>query len=454
MNLWNRLTSWIFTSGTAAQTQAGVEVTEDKALTLPAFYSGIRILAEDIGMTPLPLYKREGRGRTVAHEHPLYTLLHDAPNPRMTAMTFWSTIMYWLVQLGNAYIYKEVDELGRIVALWLLRADRVVVSMRDGNMIYTYMDANGINPQVEFTRSQVCHVVGLSKDGLVGISLLQYAAESLGISLACEQFSAEYFKNGSHFGGIIHVPANMTLSEEAQRRIAKGVSSSKGLDNAHAWRFLEEGLTAEPMNLNAQDSQMLESRQFSIVQIAQWLRIAPQKLGYTGTTTYSNLETVMREYQLESLLPWQVRIAQAVNAWILSDEDRKAGYYAEHNGNFRLIADSDKRWASHEVALRVGAKTLNKVCEEENLPQVGAIGDIHFYPLNMGVLEEVNKYAVDKDQAEIIGSLVRSGFSPDSVQAALGISGLKYLPVQPITVRPVDEDGLQVAPAAAEDVTA
>ena len=83
-------------------TAAGVSVTSDKALTLSAVYGCVRILAETVASLPLFVYERAGDGKERAVDHPLYSILHDSPNPLMTAFEFREALMGHLTLWGNA----------------------------------------------------------------------------------------------------------------------------------------------------------------------------------------------------------------------------------------------------------------------------------------------------------------------------------------------------------------
>jgi hypothetical protein len=60
---------------------SGVAITEDSALTIAAFWSGVRIISESVASLPLHLYKRIGEsGKERFTSHLLHKILHDAPN--------------------------------------------------------------------------------------------------------------------------------------------------------------------------------------------------------------------------------------------------------------------------------------------------------------------------------------------------------------------------------------
>ena len=82
-------------------TAAGKVVNERTAMQTTAVYACVRILAESIAGLPLHVYAYKGQGKERVPAHPLYFLLHDAPNPEMTSFVFRETLMTHLLLWGK-----------------------------------------------------------------------------------------------------------------------------------------------------------------------------------------------------------------------------------------------------------------------------------------------------------------------------------------------------------------
>jgi len=92
------------------ETAAGLAVSPAKAMYSTAVYACVRILAETLASLPLPLYERlADGGKRRAVGHPLYSLLHDLPNPEMSSFELRETLMGHLALWGNAYAEIEFD---------------------------------------------------------------------------------------------------------------------------------------------------------------------------------------------------------------------------------------------------------------------------------------------------------------------------------------------------------
>ena len=72
---------WAPPPGYAGPSSVGISVNEDNANTIAAWFAGVRVIAEDVAGLPLILYRRNGANKERATDHPLYPILHDAPNP-------------------------------------------------------------------------------------------------------------------------------------------------------------------------------------------------------------------------------------------------------------------------------------------------------------------------------------------------------------------------------------
>ena len=80
------------------RSSAGQAVNERSAMQMSAVYACVRILAESIASLPLHFYQyNDAGGKEKAINHPLYVLLHDEPNPEMSAFSFRETLMTHLL---------------------------------------------------------------------------------------------------------------------------------------------------------------------------------------------------------------------------------------------------------------------------------------------------------------------------------------------------------------------
>lgn len=165
------------TSGSAYRffiggSSSGKNVNERSAMQMTAVYSCVRILSEAVASLPLHVYKYNGDGgKEKAVKHPLYFLLHDEPNPEMTSFVFRETLMTHLLLWGNAYAQIIRNGKGKIIALYPLMPNRMIVDRDDKDQLYYQYNTSkkryeGIAGMKDYKK-----VVQLIKDGGYATSL-------------------------------------------------------------------------------------------------------------------------------------------------------------------------------------------------------------------------------------------------------------------------------------------
>ena len=115
---------------------SGKSVNEMTAMQTTAVYACVRILSEAIASLPIHVYRCKDGGKEMVCDHPLYTLLHDEPNPEMTSFVFRETLMSHLLIWGNAYAQIIRDGAVRVLGLYPLLPDKMEVQRDDKGNIY------------------------------------------------------------------------------------------------------------------------------------------------------------------------------------------------------------------------------------------------------------------------------------------------------------------------------
>ncbi len=373
----------------AGVSATGVVVTEQTALTCAPVYACVRLLAESFASVPLKVYRLlPDRGRVPHRDHPLWTILHDLPNPELTSMELREALMGQLLLWGNAYAEVERDGSGRVRALWPLRADRMERIDRgaDGRLRYQYRlpdhtRAIFLGPTSR-QPSQILHVRGLSPDGLRGYSPIGLLREVVSLSLAAQEFGARFFGNQARPIGVLEVPRG--TSERARRNLRESWRELHGgLSRAHRVAVLEEGVSWKPIGIPPEDAQFIETRKFQTTEIARIFRVPPHLIGDLERATFSNIEQQSIEFVVYSLRPWFVRWEQAIRRDLFTLQD-----HSTHDVGFvvegLLRGDLKSRYEAYAVGRQWGWLSADDIRELENLnPLPDGIGASYWMPLNM-----------------------------------------------------------------------
>jgi len=351
-------------------TSSGKTVTERSAMQVTAVYACVRILAEAIAGLPLSVYRYTADGgKERLYQHPLYGLLHDAPNPEMTSFVFRETLMSHLLLWGNAYAQIIRNGRGEVIGLYPLMPNRMDVSRSsDGWLYYTYTrtadEPNGKQKfeQVTLQREDVLHIPGLGFDGLIGYSPIAMAKNAVGIALATEEYGATFFANGATPGGILEHPGIVKDPE----RLRKSWQAQFGGKNSHSVAVLEEGMTYKQMAISPEEAQFLETRKFQINEIARIFRVPPHMVGDLEKSSFSNIEQQSLEFVKYTLNPWVVRLEQSMQQALLLPMERSQ-LVIKFNVDGLLRGDYQSRMNGYAVGRQNGWLSTNDIRELEGL---------------------------------------------------------------------------------------
>lgn len=380
---------------------AGKRVNEFTAMQTTAVYACVRILAESIAGLPLHVYAYRGEGRERVPGHPLFTILHDAPNPEMTSFVFRETLMVHLLLWGNAYAQILRDRAGRVAGLYPLLPNHMSVNRdEDGRLYYTYQRVTDENPnfkrggEVILPAEDVLHIPGLGFDGLIGYSPITMARNAVGMTLACEEYGASFFANGARPGGVLQHPG--VLKDPAKLR-ESWQAVYGGAANTGKVAVLEEGMTYQQIGIPPEEAQFLETRKFQVDEIARLYRIPPHMVGDLDKSSFSNIEQQSLEFVKYTLNPWVVRWEQALQKSLLFPEERKR-YFIRFNVDGLLRGDYQSRMQGYAVGRQNGWLSANDIREMEDMNPIPAEegGDTYLINGNMTKLRDAGVFAQDK----------------------------------------------------------
>ena len=372
---------------------SGKAVTERSAMQMTAVYSCVRILSEAVAGLPLHFYRyTDDGGKEKAIDHPLYSLLHDEPNPEMTSFIFRETLMTHLLLWGNAYAQIIRNGKNEVIALYPLMPNKMDVSRdKSGQLYYTYVtqpeEAHTMKGNIVYLNpSEVLHIPGLGFDGLVGYSPIAMAKNAIGMAVACEEYGAKFFANGAAPGGVLEHPGTI---KDPQRVRESWQSTFGGSGNSNKVAVLEEGMKYTPIGISPEQAQFLETRKFQINEIARIFRVPPHMVGDLEKSSFSNIEQQSLEFVKYTLDPWIVRWEQSIRRALLSSEEKQK-YFVKFNLEGLLRGDYQSRMNGYAIGRQNGWMSANDIRELENQDRIPAEegGDLYLVNGNMMPLKD------------------------------------------------------------------
>lgn len=369
-----------------ARTYAGTYVDEESGMRAATALTCIRKNAQVIASMPFNFYRRtDNEGKELAKSHPLFSVIHNSPNSRMTSFEWVERIVQDLDSYGNHFALPVMDTKGNVVELWPLLPRRIEVDWFDRTIeqsprIYTYWLRDG--RRSVYFEDDIFHIPGPGFDGLKGYSPIQMMMQTVGHELALEQFGARFFSNGAAPRLVLKHPAQ--LGDEAYARLKERFKKAyAGLANAHDVAVLEEGMTVEKLSISPDEAQFLETKKFTRGVIGGFYDMPPHLIGDTEKSTSwgTGIEQQNIGWVITGLLPRAKRIETRIGLSLLGVRERNS-FFAEINLAGLLRGDSKSRADYYQRMINLGIMSPNDVRRLENLNPLPG-GDVYQRPLNV-----------------------------------------------------------------------
>lgn len=350
-------------------TKSGVRVTTKTALSISMVWSCVKILSESLAGLPLKLYE-DSDGDTPRKQVPrkdgAQKLLRK-PNPFMTMLNFLKFVVVNMALKGNAFALIERNRNGDPIGLVPLACDAVTIDT-DDDLLYWVQPKNG--DRFPVSPENMLHFKIFSLDGIVGLSPLEYQAETMGLAKAGQQWSARFMRKGGFTGGYVIYKDFLTQKQQAQI-LAKFPDVREGdVDDLGKMGILQGGPTIVPAGISQKDAQFIESQQFQeealagIYGVPLWLANRAGKTSIMG----SNLEQQLIGFVTFGLKPYIDAVEDEFNDKLYGGSRRFVEFAVEG----LLRADSAGRAAYYTAALGgsggSGWMHVNEVRLKENLP--------------------------------------------------------------------------------------
>lgn len=318
---------------------------DEKVLSEATYFACLKILSEAIGKMPLKLLRyNEKNGVVTMRKHYLYNLLHDRPNPYMTATSFWSTVEYNRNHYGNAYVWIQGG--GKNMKLWILPSEDVEVWYDDGtilanqpNIWYLYSAGGKV---YKFGSEEVLHFKSSnSLDGLVGISVQDQLKSTIRGSVKSQKLLNKMYESGFTAKAVLQYTGS--LSDENTKAFvagiesyAKGELSEDGVENIIP---IPLGSTLTPLNVKLADNQFIEVKYYTSAQIAAAFGIKPYQYNDLTKSSYASAEAQQLSFYVDTLLYIIKQYEEELSYKLLTPEEVEQGYHFKFNVAVILRAD-------------------------------------------------------------------------------------------------------------------
>jgi HK97 family phage portal protein len=361
-----------------ANSMTGQRVTPDTAMQVTAVFACVAVLAESFAMLPPVVYRQNGKKKDIVTDHWLYKLLAKRPNRYQNAFEWREMCQVHLALRGNAYNRIIANSRGEITELIPINPDSVTIQVKQ-NDDYNYLIKNRDGTQEVLSRGEVWHVKGLAPDIYQGYSPIAIARDSIGVALSSQAYGAKFFANDAkpNGGWIEH---QGTFKDREARQIFRDTwQAMQGGNNRGKTAVLDMGMKYHDIGVSNADAQFLETRKFSIEEIARLFRVPPHRIGHLERSTNNNIEHQGLEFVTYTMTPWAERWEAAIESDLVPDGD---DLEIEFNFDRLLRGDSKARAAYYHAGVLDGWLSRNEARAMENLDPIIGL-DEPLRPLNM-----------------------------------------------------------------------
>lgn len=369
--------------------KSGTRVSWQTALQCTTVLACARRIAEAL-MVPVKVYQRDPKStnRTELRDHPLYSVMEDAPNQWQSGLEYRETVGLHLALTFNHYSYigrvnGKIDEL-------IPLADCTPVPQSDGSLKYRVQILPG--RYTVFEPDEIWHVRGPSWSGSVGLDALKLLKEAIGLAIGTEETHARLHSNGAQPGGIL--TTEKELSKAARQRLKEQWGALQvGLANRFKTAVLDSGLKWEPLAMTGVDSQHIQTRHFQVEEICRGMCVMPIMVGYTGdkAATFASSEQMFLAHLVHTVRPWHDRVASSAKRWLLTEKERNQGLYLAFTEEAFLSPAMKDKAEYRKIALGGGGNpgwmTPNEARAHDELPPLNG-GDRLYVPANVTPIDD------------------------------------------------------------------
>jgi HK97 family phage portal protein len=289
--------------------QHNVELSGDTAIRNPTIFSCATLIAETIGKCQLRLVEQVDPDVWVPTSNPAYTPVLRKPNRYQTIQKFLEAWLSSKLLHGNAFILKQRDQRGVVIALYPLDPAKVTPLIAPDGAIYYEIqrhelaglttEQSGADRFVVPAREVIHDLMVPLFHPLVGVSPIYACATAALQAISIQDSSASFFANGARPSGVLTVPAAIE-QEDADALAASWYAKHSGI-NTGKIAIVTGGVTYAPAGASAVDSQLVEQLKWSTETICGCFKVPAALIDSSHAAPYGNSEQLVQQYYSQCL---------------------------------------------------------------------------------------------------------------------------------------------------------
>lgn len=346
-----------------------------------------RILSNSFAMIPFDAYMKKGGERVPADDRQLSDLLKRQPGDGMTPFVLQKLVMSNAFWHGFGAVWNMRDSSGRVTARLPLPTDCCSISYDAAARQYWYTyTVDGVTRT--FAPSELSFLFFETYNGVSGRGILDLAREAMAADAQAQRYGRKFYQNGARLSGILEVDTdtNREMRDKLKSEFARYAS-----DDAFKIAVIDHGMKFTPIGVSQSDAQFVESRSFTVEEVARFTGI-PKHMLQTGKESYDSNQQQRTNYVTDTLLPFITQWEQEEGRKLLLRRQRDSGVYIKGNPSVLMRGDDKSRAEFYERMIRNAIYNPDE-CRalEDRAPIPGGLGKAFFISKNWGSLEAVLK---------------------------------------------------------------
>lgn len=349
-----------------ANSAAGIAVTTDSALGVPAVLAAVNFLSGALAALPVNLFKETDVGRERVTDTPLAAILDAVANEEMTAFKWRKQLFESVFTVGRGLTFIERDRAGRVLNFWPLDPEKTKIKRSDkGAKFYEYRPGGG-QKLVTYQSNEVIDLAFMLRaDGLSHRGPIATARDVIALAIAATQFGSKFFQNG----GVPPFAVTGNFQSGGAMRRSAGDLEEAVKNAAREGRqalVLPAGLEIKSLGVDAVKAQLVELKKFSIEEIARIYSLPPTFVQDLSRATFTNSEQQDLHLVKHTLMRWVIDFEQEMNLKVFGREAQP--YRIKLNVDGILRGDFPTRMDGYAKAIQNGVMTPNEARALENRP--------------------------------------------------------------------------------------
>lgn len=340
------------------------------------YFTCLKVLAESLGKLSIHLKDEDNKKIT---KHDALQRLKYKPNNFMTSSTFKTLLEYWRNHYGNAYAYLSYDYKGYLLGIYPLDPQRVRIWVDNAKLfngtenIYYEYEKDG--KSLFFRQEEILHFKGgLSKDGIVGMSVRETLATTLQGVKASQKYLNNLYERGLTAKALLRYTGD--LNKDLQKKLLEKIADFiNGEQNPTGILPLPPGMDIVPLDLKLTDSQFFELKKFTALQVAAAYGVKPNHLNNYDKSSYANSEMQNLTFYIDTLLYILTLYEEEFNLKLLTEKERMQGLHFEFNVANILRGDLKTQAECLSQYVKSGIYTINEARKRAGLTEVEG-GDV------------------------------------------------------------------------------